>query len=150
MFRPGTRYEDEIFIIKTNESTLEEDSKITLGELTHRKVLKSLNIKNKHIQFTAETPDDYSSDNSIIPTFNFKIGINEENNEYTLMSYEKPMASKLVTPADSAMGRTQRDQIVANDVTRMMRRMSPKLVEKETDEVVKVLDNANNKLKFSG
>ena len=66
------------------------------------------------------------------------------------MFYEKPMASKLVTPADSAMGRPQRDQIVANDVTRMMRRISPKLVDKETEEIVKVLDNANNKLKLSG
>ena len=66
------------------------------------------------------------------------------------MFYEKPMASKLVTPAESAMGRTQRDQIVANDVTRMMWRISPKLVDKETDEIVKVLDNANNKLKLSG
>ena len=59
------------------------------------------------------------------------------------------MASKLVTPAESAMGRTQRDQIVANDVTRMMRKIPPKLVNKETEEVVKILDNANNKLKFS-
>ena len=39
---------------------------------------------------------------------------------------------------------------VANDVTRMMRRMSPKLVEKETEDVVVVLNNANNRLKFSG
>ena len=109
-----------------------------------------MNAKNKHIQFTTEKPADYSNDNCNTPTPDFKVGISEENDEYILMFYEKPMASKSVTPADSAMGRTQRDQIVANDVTRMMRRMSPKLVEKETNEVVKVLDNANNKLKFSG
>ena len=109
-----------------------------------------MNAKNKHIQFTAEKPDDYKNNNGNIPTLNFKVGISEENNEYILMFYEKPMASKLVTPADSAMGRTQRDQIVANYVTRMMRKMSPKLEDKETDEVVKVLDNANNKLKLSG
>merc|ERR1711954_42201 len=60
------------------------------------------------------------------------------------------MASKYFTPADSAMAKQQRDQIVANDVTRMMRRMSPKLVEKETEDVVVVLNNANNRLKFSG
>ena len=30
-----------------------------------------------------------------------------------------------------------------------MRRMTPKLVEKETEDVVKVLDNANEHLKFS-
>ena len=41
------------------------------------------------------------------------------------------MASKYFTPADSAMGRVKRNQIVANNVTRMMRRMSPKLVEEE-------------------
>ena len=57
MFRPGTRYDDGKFIIKTDESTLEEDLKITLGELTQREVLKSLNAKNKHIQFTAEKPE---------------------------------------------------------------------------------------------
>ena len=48
------------------------------------------------------------------------------------------------------MATQQKDKIVANDVTRMMRRMSLKLVEKETEDVVKVLDNANNCLKFSG
>ena len=67
-----------------------------------------------------------------------------------MMSYEKPMASKYFTPAPSAMGRVQRYHIVANDVTRMMRRMSPKLVEKETEELVRVLDNANTRLKYSG
>ena len=54
-----------------------------------------------------------------------------------MMFYEKPMASKYFTPADGAMGRVQRYQIVANDVKRMMRRMSPKLVKKETEELVK-------------
>merc|ERR1711954_36623 len=48
------------------------------------------------------------------------------------------------------MAKQQRDEIVANDVTRMMRRMSQKLVEKETEDVVKVLNNPNNRLKFSG
>ena len=67
-----------------------------------------------------------------------------------MIFYEKPMAIKSFTPADSAMGRVQRNQIVANYVTRMMRRMSPKLVEKETEELVKVIDNANDRLKYSG
>ena len=58
VFCPGTRYEDGKFIIKNDESTVEEDSKIIIGELTRREVLKSLNAKNKHIQFTAEKPDD--------------------------------------------------------------------------------------------
>ena len=48
------------------------------------------------------------------------------------------------------MDRIQKNQIVADDVTQMMRRMYPKLVEKETNETVKVIDNANNRLKFSG
>ena len=32
----------------------------------------------------------------------------------------------------------------------MMRQMTPKLVEKQTEDVVQVLDNANDRLKFSG
>ena len=59
-------------------------------------------------------------------------------------------SSKYFTPDDSAMAKEQRDQIVANDVARMIRRISPKLVEKETEDVVKALNNANNRLKFSG
>ena len=78
-----------------------------------------------------EKPDDYIEDNGNIPTLDFKIGIHDENNEHVMMFYKKPMASKSFTPADSAMGRVQRNQIVENEVTRMMRRMSPKLVEKE-------------------
>ena len=150
VFRPGTRYEDGKFIIKSDPITLEEDSKITLGELTRREILKCMNSKNEHIQFTAEKPSDFEDDDCNIPTLDFKIGINEECDEYILRFYEKPMASKYFTPADSAMAKQQRDQIVANDVTRMMRRMSPKLVEKETEDVVVVLNNANNRLKFSG
>ena len=61
-----------------------------------------------------------------------------------MMYYEKPISSKHFTPADSAMGRVQRDQIVANDIARMLRRMTPKLVEEETEELVRVLDNANS------
>ena len=67
-----------------------------------------------------------------------------------MMFYKQPITSKSFTPADSAMGRVQRNQIVANDVTRMMRRMSPKLVVKETEELVRVINNANNRLKYSG
>ena len=48
------------------------------------------------------------------------------------------------------MGRVQRNQIVANNITRMLRRMTPRLVEKETEELVSVLDNANYRLKYSG
>merc|ERR1711954_64866 len=66
------------------------------------------------------------------------------------MFYEKPMASKYFTPADSAIGRVQKNQIVANDITRMLRRMSPKLVINESKELIRVLDNANNRLKYSG
>ena len=114
--------------MKTDESTLQEVSKITLEELKRREILKRLNDKNKNIQFTAEKPDDYKEDNGNIPTLDFKIGINDDNNKYIMMLYEKPIASKYFTPAESAMGRVQRNQIVANDVTRRMRRMSPKLV----------------------
>ena len=150
LFRPGTRYEDGRFVIKTDKSSLQEDSKITLGELTRREILKCLNDKNKNITFTVEKPDDYKEDNGNIPTLDFKIGINDDNTEYIMMFYEKPMASKYFTPADSAIGRVQRNQIVANDITRMLRRMSPKLVIKESKELVRVLDNANNRLKYSG
>ena len=117
LFRPGTRYEDGKFVIKTDPSILQEDSQITLGELTRREILRCLNDKNKNIKFTAEKPSDYKDDNMRIPTLDFKIGINEDNDEYTMMFYEKPMSSKYVTPADSAMGRVQRNQIVANDIT---------------------------------
>merc|ERR1711954_634915 len=150
LFRPGTRYEDGRFVIKTDESSLQEDSKITLGELTRREILKCLNDKNKNITFTVEKPDDYKEDNGNIPTLDFKIGINDDNTEYIMMFYEKPMASKYFTPADSAIGRVQRNQIVANDITRMLRRMSPRLVKEECKELVRVLDNANNRLKYSG
>ena len=44
----------------------------------------------------------------------------------------------------------QLHQIVANDITRMLRRMSPKLVKEECKELIRVLDNANNRLKYSG
>merc|ERR1711954_389773 len=121
----------------------QEDSRTTLGELTRREILKCLNDKNKNIKFTAENPNDYKDDNRNIPTLDFKIGINEDNDEYIMMFYEKPMASKYVTPAYSAMGRVQRNQIVANNITRMLRRMTPKLVEKDAEELVIVLDNAN-------
>merc|ERR1711954_597616 len=150
VFRPGTRYEDGKFIIWSDPETLEEDSKITLGELTRREILKCMNSKNVHIQFTAEKPSDFENVDYNIPTLDFKIGINKECEEYILRFYKKPRASKYLTPADSAMAKDQRDQIVANDVTRMMSRMSPKLVEKETEDVVKVLDNANDPLMFSG
>merc|ERR1712081_102909 len=115
-----------------------------------REILKCLNDKNKNITFTVEKPDDYKEDNGNIPTLDFKIGINDDNTEYIMMFYEKPMASKYFTPADSAIGRVQRNQIVANDITRMLRRMSPKLVIKECKELARVLDNANNRLKYSG
>ena len=61
-----------------------------------------------------------------------------------MMFYKKPMASKYFTQADSAMGRVKRNQIVANGITRMMRKMSPKLATKETEELVRVINNANN------
>ena len=109
-----------------------------------------MNSKIVHIQFTTEKPSDFENYDYNIPNLETKIGINEECDEYILRFYEKPMASKYFTPADSAMAKEQRDQIVANDVTRMMRRMSLKLVEKETEDVVEVLNNANNCLKFSG
>ena len=150
VFRPGTRYESGKVVIRSEESILLEDSKITLRELTRREILKYLNDKNKSIKFTAKKPDDYKEDNENIPALDFKIGINDDNTEYIMMFYEKPMASKYFTPADSATGSIQRNQIVANDVTRMLRRMSPKLVEEETEELVRVIDNTNNRLKYSG
>merc|ERR1711954_99119 len=48
------------------------------------------------------------------------------------------------------MGRLQMNQIVANDITRMLRMMTLRLVERETEELVRVLDNANYQLKYSG
>merc|ERR1711954_351615 len=48
------------------------------------------------------------------------------------------------------MGRVQRDQILSNDIKRMLRRMSPRLVEEETEDLVRVIDNANTRLKYSG
>ena len=36
LFRPGTRYEDVRFVIKTDPSILQEDSQITLCKLTRR------------------------------------------------------------------------------------------------------------------
>ena len=89
MTRPGTGYEKGRFVLKNDDSTLEEDSKITLGDLTQIEVIKSLNAKNQHIQFTAKKPDDYLEDNSNIPLLDFKIGISVKNGEYILMFYEK-------------------------------------------------------------
>ena len=89
-----------------------------------------MNSKNIHIQFTAEKPSDFQNNDYNIPTLDFKICINEKCDEYILIFYEKPMASKYFTPVDSAMARQLRYQIVANDVTRVMRRMTPKLAEK--------------------
>ena len=109
-----------------------------------------MNNKNAHIQFTAEKPSDFENDDYNIPTLDFKIGINEECDEYILRFFEKPMASKYFTPADSAMARQQRHQIVANDVTRIMRRMTPKLTKKETKNEMMVIENAIEHLKFSG
>merc|ERR1711954_433553 len=51
LFRPRTRYEDGKFVIKTDPSILQEDSRITLGELTRREILKCLNDKNKNIRY---------------------------------------------------------------------------------------------------
>ena len=55
---------------------MEDDSKITLGELTWRDILKCMNSKNVHIQFTAEKPSDFVYDDYNIPNLDFKIGIN--------------------------------------------------------------------------
>ena len=140
----GTRYEDRKFILRTDQSSLLEDSKITLGEPTRREILNCLNDKNKNIKFTAEKPDNYKEDNGNIPTLDFKIGINDDNDKYIMMFYEKPMASKYFTPADSAMGRVQRNQTVVNIITRIMRRISQKLVDVESEELVRVIDNTNN------
>merc|ERR1712081_158868 len=82
---------------------------------TRREILKCMNSKNAHIQFTAEKPSDFENDDYNIPTLDFKIGINEECDKYILRFYEKPMASKYFTPADSAMAKQQRDQIVAKE-----------------------------------
>ena len=147
LFRPGTRYANRRYILNTNQSSLQEDSKITLGELIRREILICLNNKNKNIKFTAEKPDEHLEDNRYIPTLDFKIGINNDNDKYIMMFYVKPMSSKYFTPADSAIGRVQRNHIVANDITRMLRRISPKLVDVESEELVRVIDNANNRLK---
>ena len=66
-----------------------------------------MNIKNVHIQLTAEKPSNFGNDDYNIPTLDFKIGINEECDEYILRFYEKPMASKYFTPAESAMAEDQ-------------------------------------------
>ena len=40
IFRQGTRYKNGKSIVRSDPEALEEDSKITLGELTHKEILK--------------------------------------------------------------------------------------------------------------
>ena len=133
IFRPGTRYENGEFIIKKDPETLKEDENITLGELTRREVLKCMNSKSESVKFTAEKPSDFGDHQ--VPTLDFKIGVDSENNEFTLRFFEKPMASKHVLPAKSAMDTQTRNQIMSEDVVRKLRRMNPKYVEEESEEL---------------
>ena len=107
LFTPARRYENGKFNLRTDEASIAKDSKITLMELTRGEILKSLSNKIEHTQFTAEKQDDYPDDNGPVPTLDCKVCINEEDNEFILRFYKKPMASISFTPVDSAMGRLQ-------------------------------------------
>ena len=54
--------------------------------------------------------------NVITLTLTLKLAPLKETYECNLMFYERPMASNSFIPGESAMGKVQRNQTVANDV----------------------------------
>merc|ERR1712020_661546 len=79
----------------------EEDSNLTLTEVTKRCLSASLNGIKNFLKFTMETGEDEGFD-GWLPTLDTSLRVNEANKvEYKF--YEKPTSSNRCLPASSAM-----------------------------------------------
>ena len=106
----------------------DEIAGLTPEDVTFREVLAALKSVSSHLDFTTERPDDFAD--HWVPTLDFKIGQDHENNRYTHNFYEKPMNSKWVLPAISSMDPSTKRQILANDLVRRLCRVDPAELQK--------------------
>ena len=141
--RKGVYFDGIKFVYSVEQE--ESDRELTREEVTFREFGKCLNSISEYLDFTFEKPSDF--EDKSVPTLDFKISVDYPNNQYTHTSFEKSMNSKWVIPEDSAMDRTSKNQILANDMTRRLSRIDPNKLDHFATEAINAYDK---KLIFSG
>ena len=143
--KEGTRFNKEKKKFEAKEEWKEEDR--MLGETTltrmSRVCREAMNGINDDLKFTTETSEDYKDGK--LPTLDFAAEVNRGIISHTY--YEKPMKTQLVLMARSAMGQSQKYQIMSNELIRRLEKVSEGMPRKE---VTRIIEQYTRQLKNSG
>ena len=110
-----------------------------------RILLPAMSAINSDLSFTVEIGEDFKDQR--LPTLDCKLWFNEDwslNHTY----FEKEMKSKMMIPEKSAMAKTQRMNILSNDLVRRVSNV--KLEQAEEGKVLRIVDQYTGQLKTSG
>ena len=130
--RRGTKFDVEKFMW-TPEQERDEDVDTTCGEVTLREFLRAVIGITGFLKYTLEREEDFGD--RLIPTLDFKIGVDLHLNRYTHTYYEKPMNCRWVIPYSSAMDPSTKRQIPTNEMRRLLR-VDPQILEEEAHKVI--------------
>ena len=148
-FPMGTRYSKKTKKFEIMEPAISEDKKLQQeGESNNQRMaricVETMNDINKNLEFTVEAPEDFNQEK--LPTLDFTIW-QEENKTINHSYYQKPMKSPLVIMARSGMGKQQKMQILANDLTRRLSNVNTNNT--KTQEKINIIEKFTQELKNS-
>ena len=147
----GTRWDDNDKEFKITEDAKKEDMRLrveqkeTSNQRMMRVCLPAINSINKDLVFTGEVPEDF--EDSKLPTLDFFFWLTREgllNHSY----YQKAIKTPLVIMERSAMGNSQRFQILSNEMVRRLSNTNHE--EPNTQEVLDIIETYTQQLKSSG
>ena len=104
-----------------------------------------MNHLSRNLKFTVESPQDYSD--GWLPTLDFSLRFDSENNRIEYKYYEKPVSTKWVLPPTTEVDPNTLTQQLANDLVRRLSRISPEIRQQEE---VKTINQYSDRLKWSG
>ena len=124
LIEPGWRYDHVTGKVIFNAEWVEDDSNMEDDRRTASVVREVANTVHPMIQMEEDIPSNHAD--SKIPILDLKCWIGADG-QIWFHHYEKPMASKLVLPARSALPMSQKRNIHINECVRRLRNCKPEM-----------------------
>ena len=124
VIEPGWRYDQETGKVVFNEEWVEDDCNMEDDRRTAMVVREVANTVHPMIQMEEDIPSNHTD--SKIPILDLKCWIGADG-QIWFHHYEKPMASKMVLPARSALPMNQKRNIHINECVRRFRNCKPEM-----------------------
>ena len=128
----GMRFDKTSGKVEFREEWAEEDSEITIEDLTEREYRAIMNSINPDLRFTTETEKQFETGR--LPTLAFEIW--SEKNGVRHSFFEKQMRSQIMTMARSSQSENSKISISVNELNRRLDMMDSEVSDKEkVDEI---------------